>query len=179
MTGREELQRLASIVENNRKKLEDLENRKQKIVEILDEHDQTISILRQLNESETRAAKINIGCGVSLPYSGKSKDVKAFVDLGSGIFGEQDMDSTLQITQQRKESVLEVDKMLDQQIDQISEIIQTAAMEFNKAAEALKSSVTSVQEATPSTEPKQEEEKPAEVKRISRRRRGTELTLDD
>ena len=178
MTGREELQRLASIVENNRKKLEDLENRKQKIVEILDEHDQTISILRQLNESETRAAKINIGCGVSLPYSRKSNDVKAFVDLGSGIFGEQDMDSTLQITQQRKESVLEVDKMLDQQIDQISEIIQTAAMEFNKAAEALKSSVTSVQETTPSAEPEQEE-KPAEVKRISRRRRGTELTLDD
>ena len=57
MTGREELQRLASIVENNRKKLEDLENCKQKIVEILDEHDQTISILRQLNESETRSAR--------------------------------------------------------------------------------------------------------------------------
>jgi len=180
MTGREELQRLASIVENNRKKLEDLENRKQKIVEILDEHDQTISILRQLNESETGIAKINIGCGVSLPYSGKSEDVKAFVDLGSGIFGEQDMESSLQITQQRKESVLEVDKMLDQQIDQISEIIQTAAMEFNKAAEALKSTITPVQNTpAPTEQPRQEEEKPVEAKRISRRRRGTELTLDD
>lgn len=180
MTGREELQRLASIVESNRKKLEDLELRKQKIMQIIDEHDQTLSVLKQLIESESGNAKINIGCGVSLPFSSKNKDVKAFVDLGSGIFGEQSMDSTLKITQQRKESVLQVDKMLDEQIDQVSEIIQTAAMEFNKAAESLKTSVSPIQnQPVPEREIVTEEEKPSESKRVTRRRRGRELTLDD
>ena len=80
MTGREELQRLASIVESNRKKLEDLELRKQKIMEIIDEHDVTLSVLKQLIESPSGNAKINIGCGVSLPFTA-SNDVKAFVDL--------------------------------------------------------------------------------------------------
>lgn len=179
MTGREELQRLASIVESNRKKLEDLELRKQKIMEIIDEHDTTLSVLKQLIESPSGNAKINIGCGVSLPFTA-SNDVKAFVDLGSGIFGERSMESSLKITQQRKESVLQVDKMLDEQIDQVSEIIQTAAMEFNKAAESLKANVSPVQNQSMSEkEVVVEEEKPSETKRITRRRRGTELTLDD
>ena len=180
MTGREELQRLASIVESNRKKLEDLELRKQKIMEIIDEHDVTLSVLKQLIESPSGNAKINIGCGVSLPFTA-SDDVKAFVDLGSGIFGERSMESSLKITQQRKESVLQVDKMLDEQIDQVSEIIQTAAMEFNKAAESLKANVSPVQNQSMSEKEVVvvEEEKPSETKRITRRRRGTELTLDD
>ena len=90
------------------------------------------------------------------------------------------MESSLKITQQRKESVLQVDKMLDEQIDQVSEIIQTAAMEFNKAAESLKANVSPVQnQSMPEKEVVVEEEKPSETKRITRRRRGTELTLDD
>ncbi|MDP6906908.1 MAG: prefoldin subunit alpha [Candidatus Thalassarchaeaceae archaeon] len=158
-----ELQRIAQLVELNRQKMARLEEQISKLREIHVEQTGVLSALQAMDNS--KQTMIPLGAGVQLPTTSTNDAV--VIDIGSGIQAERPREEAIIILQTRMTDVMEVLTALESEFNSTEKMVIELATTFNEAANALKASE---EETTSEPEPTQ---------KSRRRRRGTELTLDD
>ena len=178
-----ELQRTARLVEMNRERFHEVQERVEQVINVLGEHDVTATILETLSkknhESEMKM-HVSIGAGVTLtcqhPGGGEGTTI---VDLGSGIFGERSWSDAAALTRERMEELGSLLENLQSQSQQLETTISTLAQAFTAAAE-------SQTKAEPPSEPEPVKQEPVSIESPNpkpKRRRGgmfgNELTLDD
>ena len=180
-----ELQRTARLVEMNRERFHEVQERIEQVINVLGEHDVTATILETLakkNYDSEMKMHVSIGAGVTLtcqhPGGGEGTTI---VDLGSGIFGERSWSDAAILTRERMEELGHLLENLQSQSRQLETTITNLAQNFTAAAEA----ETKI-EAAPTTEASEIEPEPesedSPVPKSKRRRGGmfgNELTLDD
>ena len=178
-----ELQRTARLVEMNRERFHEVQERIEQVINVLGEHDVTATILETLSKKDHDSEMkmhVSIGAGVTLtcqhPGGGEGTTI---VDLGSGIFGERTWSDAASLTRERMEELGTLLESLQSQSQQLESTIATLAQTFTAAAEAQT-------QPEPSTAVNETESPPeaaeAPVSKPKRRRGGmfgNELTLDD
>ena len=178
-----ELQRTARLVEMNRERFHEVQERIEQVINVLGEHDVTATILETLatkDHASEMKMHVSIGAGVTLtcqhPGGGEGTTI---VDLGSGIFGERSWSDAATLTRERMEELGTLLESLQSQSQQLEATIATLAQSFTAAAE-------SQTRPEPRSEPETIEEEPEAVEASTqkpKRRRGgmfgNELTLDD
>ena len=178
-----ELQRTARLVEMNRERFHEVQERIEQVINVLGEHDVTATILETLSKKDHDSEMkmhVSIGAGVTLtcqhPGGGEGTTI---VDLGSGIFGERTWSDAASLTRERMEELGTLLESLQAQSQQLESTIASLAQTFTAAAEAQKESESPL--PVSEAEPQPEETEPTSSK--PKRRRGgmfgNELTLDD
>ncbi|MEK9730625.1 MAG: prefoldin subunit alpha [Candidatus Poseidoniales archaeon] len=189
MVDREELQRLAREVEALRQQFDEIQNRVQQIDGILEEHDVTDGILEAYMSTTKKAVShVPIGSGVCLKIEIDPDDLPVtLVDIGSGIYGEKNLEDARAITQKRKVEINELRNELHSQGQQIEQKLGEVATLFNTTAEQFKSEQgedsTFRKLPKQSIEQKEADEDVDESTSSPKKKRGSlfrnELTLDD
>ena len=180
-----ELQRTARLVEMNRERFHEVQERIEQVINVLGEHDVTATILDTLakkNYDSEMKMHVSIGAGVTLtcqhPGGGEGTTI---VDLGSGIFGERSWSDAAILTRERMEELGHLLENLQSQSRQLETTITNLAQNFTAAAEAETRIESAPTTETSEIEPEPESEDSPVPK--SKRRRGgmfgNELTLDD
>ena len=180
---RAELQRLARIVERSRQRLEELDRRKQSVLEVVEDHRRTGAVLPSLIESAeagTASGHVGIGARVSLPLAPSDAEGRSIVDLGSGVYGERTWSGALEVTLQRQKDLQSIVDELEGRMRELEEEIAQNAVAFNTMAERIEADAKAEAPAPVPTEDAPEQPEPTATRPAPRRRRfGSELTLDD
>ncbi len=180
---RAELQRLARIVERSRQRLEELDRRKQSVLEVVEDHRRTGAVLTSLIESAeagTASGHVGIGAGVSLPLAPSDAEGRSIVDLGSGVYGERTWSGALEVTLQRQKDLQSIVDELEGRMSELEEEIAQNAVAFNTMAERIEADTKAEVPSPSPDEDAQEQPEPTPPRPAPRRRRfGSELTLDD
>ena len=161
----EELQRIARLVEFNRQKMARLEEQITKLVEVRLEQLGVVAALRVLDTGQQ--TMFPLGAGVQLPATPAEDSI--IIDIGSGVQVERPREEAIEILESRLVEVEEVLSTLKNEFKETEIAVGELASIFTEAAASLKAEA----EAEPTTEG--ESKKPTR----RRRRRGSELTLDD
>ena len=177
-----ELQRTARLVEMNRERFHEVQERIEQVINVLGEHDVTATILETLskkNYDSEMKMHVSIGAGVTLtcqhPGGGEGTTI---VDLGSGIFAERTWSDAAALTRERMEELGSLLENLQSQSQQLETTITALAQSFTTAAAETQPKVEQpvvAEEPTPSPEV-------IDTSKPKRRRGGmfgNELTLDD
>lgn len=178
-----ELQRTARLVEMNRERFHEVQERIEQVINVLGEHDVTATILETLskkNHDKEMKMHVSIGAGVTLtcqhPGGGEGTTI---VDLGSGIFGERSWSDAASLTRERMEELGALLENLQSQSQQLESTIASLAQSFTAAAETQSQpeSIQPVEEEEP--QPPSPEPTTSKPKRRRGGMFGNELTLDD
>lgn len=178
-----ELQRTARLVEMNRERFHEVQERIEQVINVLGEHDVTATILETLskkNHDVEMKMHVSIGAGVTLtcqhPGGGEGTTI---VDLGSGIFGERSWSDAASLTRERMEELGALLENLQSQSQQLESTIASLAQSFTAAAETQSQpeSIQPVEEEEP--QPPSPEPTTSKPKRRRGGMFGNELTLDD
>ena len=167
---KEELQRIARLVEANRERMEALEAQLRRLEAVRMEQVNALKALESIPDTGTKGAMVPLGAGVQI-IADIPSDYGAVVDIGSGIQAERTRSEAAEILSTRNNELTDLTERMKAEFDQLEESTMVLASEFNEKMTAIESV----------GEPKAPLDNPAqgEPKRKSRRRRGTELTLDD
>ena len=168
---RTELQRIAQLVEVNRERLQALEQQVRNLEGIKLEQEHALAALLSISEDGANGAMIPLGAGVQL-VADIPPDGGAVIDIGSRIQAEKTREEAAQILSKRNEELNDIMDSLRKEYEELEKYVVELATKFNDAVEAAKPP----SEETPS-EKQQSTDTPS--KRKPRRKRGTELTLDD
>jgi len=185
-----ELEQTARLVEMNRERYHEVEERVEQVLNVLGEHDVTATILETLsnkNHDSEMNMHVSIGAGVTLsckhPGGGEGT---AIIDLGSGIFGERTWSDAASVTRERMEELGLLLENLQSQSKQLEATISSLAKTFTQAAVAqheqqqpTPSVEQPVEEEAESTEPEEEESTTTKPNRRRGGMFGNQLTLDD
>ncbi len=168
---RAELQRLAQLVEVNRERLQSLENQIRSLEGIKLEQEHAIEALASISEEGVRGAMIPLGAGVQVVADIPS-DAGAVVDVGSRIQAEKTREEAKEILAKRNEELRAIMDTIKKEYDELEAHIVELANTFNEAVEH-------IQPSDPEPDFSEDKTETAPTKRRTRRKRGTELTLDD
>ena len=167
---KEELQRIARLVEVNRERMEALEAQLRRLEAVRMEQVNALKALESIPEDGTKGAMVPLGAGVQI-IADIPSNYGAVVDIGSGIQAERTRSEAAEILSTRNNELTDLTERMKAEFDQLEESTMVLASEFNEKMTAIES-VDESEALKPTTI----EEEP---KRKTRRRRGTELTLDD
>jgi len=169
--GREELQRLAQLVEANRERLQAIEQQMISLENIRMEQAHAIDALEAISEDGAKGAMVPLGAGVQL-IADIPADAGAVVDMGSRVQAEKTRTEATEILRKRNKELEGILDTVKKEYSDTENKITTLANNFNEMVEAMDQGDGSIEsDAT-------EEEAP-KPRRRGRRKRGTELTLDD
>ena len=171
-------------MERSRQRLEELDRRKQSVLEVVEDHRRTGAVLTSLIESAeagTASGHVGIGAGVSLPLAPSDAEGRSIVDLGSGVYGERTWSGALEVTLQRQKDLQSIVDELEGRMSELEEEIAQNAVAFNTMAERIEADAKAEPAPAPSpNEDAPEQPEPTAPRPAPRRRRfGSELTLDD
>ncbi len=177
-----ELQRTARLVEMNRERFHEVQERIEQVINVLGEHDVTATILETLskkNHDSEMKMHVSIGAGVTLtcqhPGGGEGTTI---VDLGSGIFAERTWSDAAALTRERMEELGSLLENLQSQSQQLETTITALAQSFTAVAAETQPKVEQPVVAEEPTPPPEA----IDTSKSKRRRGGmfgNELTLDD
>ncbi len=166
---REELQRMAQLVEFNRERMQTIEQQIRQLETIRMEQIQAIEALRAIPEDGAEGAMIPLGSGLQI-VADIPADAGAVIDIGSRIQAEKTREEAADILSKRGEELVAVIDKMRQEFDELDKATVETAQKFNESVEGLEP-----EELAPP-----EPETPDTKKTPRRKRkRGTELTLDD
>ena len=168
---RTELQRIAQLVEVNRERLQALEQQVRNLEGIKLEQEHALEALQSISQDGANGAMIPLGAGVQL-VADIPPDGGAVIDIGSRIQAEKTREEAAQILGKRNEELNDIMDSLRKEYEDLEKHVVELATKFNDAVEG----ATPTSEETPN-EKQQSTDSP--TKRKPRRKRGTELTLDD
>ena len=168
---RTELQRIAQLVEVNRERLQALEQQIRNLEGIKLEQEHALAALLSISQDGANGAMIPLGAGVQL-VADIPPDGGAVIDIGSRIQAEKTREEAAQILSKRNEELNDIMDSLRKEYEELEKHVVELATKFNDAVETAKPP----SEETPS---EKQQSTVAPTKRKSRRKRGTELTLDD
>jgi prefoldin alpha subunit len=167
---KEELQRIARLVEANRERMEALEAQLRRLEAVRTEQVNALKALESIPEAGTKGAMVPLGAGVQI-IADIPSDYGAVVDIGSGIQAERTRAEAAEILSSRNNELTHLTERMKTEFDQLEESTMALAEEFNEKMTVIESG-----DEAKAPETKTAEDDP---KRKPRRRRGTELTLDD
>ncbi|MEE2629846.1 MAG: prefoldin subunit alpha [Candidatus Thermoplasmatota archaeon] len=167
---RDELQRIAQLVEVNRERLQALEQQLRSLEGIKTEQDHAIDALSSIPEGGAMGVMLPLGAGVQL-IADVPPEAGAVVDVGSRIQAEKTREEAKEIITKRNDELRSIMETIRKEYDDLEAQVVTLANRFNEAVDDLQSGA---QDPEPNKDPQQS---PPPKKR--RRKRGTELTLDD
>ena len=170
MDGAEELQRLASLVEMNKARLEEVGKQSERIYSVISEHESAIISLSAIYSN--RSGHLPIGAGILIPLP-STDEQKTLVDIGSGIIAEKNHNEAIIILESRIKELKTVLEKMDSEAQILQNEINKLSLEFSDIANRLKPSNN--EETTETDAIDLTNEKPKK----HRRRFGNELTLDD
>ena len=168
---RTELQRIARLVEVNRERLQALEQQLRNLEGIKLEQENALEALLSISQNGANGAMIPLGAGVQL-VADIPPDGGAVIDIGSRIQAEKTREEAAQILRKRNEELNDIMESLRKEYEELEKHVVELATKFNDAVEGAR---------PPSEEAPSEKQQStdAPTKRKPRRKRGTELTLDD
>lgn len=178
MVDRDELQRLARMVDMNRQKMERIEEQLSRLETIHLEQNHVVRAIRAIPEKGAENVLIPLGSGVQLVVDVQN-EAGAVVDIGTAIQAEMTRTEAADLIEKRQREISGLIESLKQEFDSAEKTVRSLAATFNEGVSQLEEQPTTTTESTEANIP--EESPPEEEKPRSRRRRGIggELTLDD
>ena len=168
---KDDLQRLARLVEINKDRLQKLETQLQNLDNIRIEQSHALDALNSISEDGAKDAMIPLGAGVQL-IADINADSGAVVDIGSRVQAEKTREEAVQILKNRNEEIISIIEKIKLDYDELEKQVVTLATEFNERIESIK-------QEPEGTSPTEAKNNPEPKRKSRRRKRGTELTLDD
>jgi len=168
---RAELQRMAQLVELNRERMQTIEQQIRQLETIRMEQIQAIEALRAIPEGGVEGAMIPLGSGLQI-IADIPSDAGAVIDIGSRVQAERTRGEAADILSKRGEELVAVIDRLRQEFDELEKATVETAQKFNESVEGLDPEKLT----TPGSEAGAPEPKKTPRRK---RKRGTELTLDD
>ena len=168
---RAELQQIAQLVEMNRERLQALEQQVHRLEEVRLEQVRAIMSLEAIPEDGATDVMIPLGGGVQI-IADVSAESGAVVDIGSGIQAERTRVEALEMLNSRNQELMQLMDQMKTEFDETEKVVLDLANQFNDGVATLQEDAT--EEAPPSPS---QTETPSLKRR--RRKRGTDLTLDD
>ena len=168
---RAELQRMAQLVEFNRERMQTIEQQVRQLETIRMEQIQAIEALRAIPGEGAEGAMIPLGSGLQI-IADISADAGAVIDIGSRVQAERTREEAADILSKRGEELVAVIDRLRQEFDELEKATVETAQIFNENVQGL------APEELSAPEPQAEPTTPQKTPR-RKRKRGTELTLDD
>ncbi|MED5273557.1 MAG: prefoldin subunit alpha [Candidatus Thermoplasmatota archaeon] len=168
---RAELQRLAQLVEVNRERLHSLEQQIRNLEGIKNEQEHALEALGSISDEGEKGALVPLGAGVQL-VADIPPEAGAVVDIGSRVQAEKTIPEAIEILSKRNEELNAIINSVRNDYEELENHIVELATTFNHAVEGIQTS-----ENAALNDEQETLEKP--TKRRTRRKRGTELTLDD
>ena len=132
---------------------------------------QAIEALRAIPDEGTEGAMIPLGSGLQI-IADIPADAGAVIDIGSRVQAERTRGEAADILAKRGEELVAVIDRLRQEFEELEKATVETAQEFNESVEGLNP------EELTAPEPESENPEPKKTSR-RKRKRGTELTLDD
>lgn len=169
-TDRDELQRIADLVETNRERLQNIESQVVRLEEVRQEQARAIMALKAIPASGANDAMIPLGGGVQIIADIPSEG-GAVIDIGSGIQAEKTREEALELLSSRNEELIRLMDSLRSEFDETEKLVIELANQFNEGIEELQGEESDTEDSTN----QETENRP----RRRRRKRGTEFTLDD
>ena len=166
---REELQRIAQLVEVNRERMQAIEQQLGQLESIRVEQIQAIEALRAIPEEGAQGAMIPLGSGVQIIADIPSEG-GAVVDIGSRVQAERTRGEAADILSKRSEELAAIIERMKAELSELEQTTVGLAQKFNESVEEMQPEAVT-EEPEPST--------PTPTPRRSKRKRGTDLTLDD
>ena len=164
---REELQRIAQQVEANRERMQAIEQQVRQLESIRIEQMQAIEALLAIPDEGAEGAMIPLGSGVQI-IADIPPEGGAVVDIGSRVQAERSRGEAAEILTKRSEELITIIERMKTEFDELEQSTIALAQKFNESVEELEPE-TAIEEPAASAPPP----------RRSRRKRGTDLTLDD
>ena len=165
--NREELQRIAQLVEANRERMQAIEQQVRQLESIRIEQMQAIEALLAIPKEGAEGAMIPLGSGVQI-VADIPPEGGAVVDIGSRVQAERTRGEAAEILSRRSEELVTIIERMKMEFDELEQTTINLAQKFNESVEGL--------------EPEEITEEPAPsapAPRRAKRKRGTDLTLDD
>tara|TARA_Y100001970_G_scaffold277860_1_gene382721 strand:+ start:1144 stop:1662 length:519 start_codon:yes stop_codon:yes gene_type:complete len=169
--ARDDLQRIARLVEANRERMESLEQQMRRLESVRMDQMSALNTLESIPEEGTKGSMVPLGAGVQIatdipPGAG------AVVDIGSGIQVERTREEAKDILTKRNEELEALMERMRAEFDDIETKTIGLANEFNEK-------IAVVEGVEPEPPDQSSESEPKDPPKKARRRRGTDLTLDD
>jgi prefoldin alpha subunit len=164
---REELQRIAQQVEANRERMQAIEQQVRQLESIRIEQMQAIEALLAIPDEGAEGAMIPLGSGVQI-IADIPPEGGAVVDIGSRVQAERTRGEAAEILTKRSEELITIIERMKTEFDELEQSTIALAQKFNESVEELEPE-TVIEEPAASAPPP----------RRARRKRGTDLTLDD
>ena len=177
MVDREELQRLARMVDLNRQKMERIEQQLSKLEAIHQDQGHVVRAVRAIPKDGAESILVPLGSGVQLVVD-VQPDAGAVVDIGTAIQAEMTRTEAADLIEERQNEISELINSLRKEFDSCEETVRSLATTFNEGVASLENETPIPEEIST---PVEETEITTEDKPRNRRRRGIggELTLDD
>jgi len=168
----DEARRLGRLIEANHTRLQSLKNQVERLNSLLEEQSRAHNTLESVRNGDGGMTMVPLGSGVQIPVQ-VSPDLLPVIDIGSGVQIETDGEKASQMLDQRNRELEGLIHNMLLEIKQVDESI--ASMEKQVMELSGESKTIEEPRATPRREPTTAQPKAKQ----RRRKRGTELTLDD
>ena len=170
---RDELQQIAQLVEANRERMQAIEQQIHQLEAIRIEQIQAIEALLAIPEDGAEGAMIPLGSGVQI-VADIPADAGAVIDIGSRVQAERTRVEAAEILSKRSEEIVAIIERMKSEFDDMENSTVDLAQKFNEGVEAIQSETPlneePVRKVTGSS---------GSSVRGRKRKRGTDLTLDD
>jgi len=170
---RDELQHIAQLVEANREQMQAIERQIHQLEAIRIEQIQAIEALLAIPEDGVEGAMIPLGSGVQI-VADITADAGAVIDIGSREQAERTREEAAEILGKRSEELVAIIERMKSEFDDLENSTVVLAQKFNESIEEIQS------EAPENEEPvRKASGGTGSAARGRKRKRGTDLTLDD
>jgi prefoldin alpha subunit len=170
---RDELQHIAQLVEANREQMQAIERQIHQLEAIRIEQIQAIEALLAIPEDGVEGAMIPLGSGVQI-VADIAADAGAVIDIGSRVQAERTREEAAKTLGKRSEELVAIIERMKSEFDDLENSTVALAQKFNESIEEIQSEAPEneepVRKATGGT---------GSAARGRKRKRGTDLTLDD
>jgi len=170
---RDELQHIAQLVEANREQMQAIERQIHQLEAIRIEQIQAIEALLAIPEDGVEGAMIPLGSGVQI-VADIAADAGAVIDIGSRVQAERTREEAAETLGKRSEELVAIIERMKSEFDDLENSTVALAQKFNESIEEIQS------EAPENEEPvRKASGSTGSAARGRKRKRGTDLTLDD
>ena len=170
---RDELQQIAQLVEANRERMQAIEQQIHQLEAIRIEQIQAIEALLAIPEDGAEGAMIPLGSGVQI-VADIPADAGAVIDIGSRVQAERTRVEAAEILSKRSEEIVLIIERMKSEFNDMENSTVDLAQKFNEGVEAIQSETPQNEEPV-----RKASGGPGSSARGRKRKRGTDLTLDD
>ena len=128
---KEELQRIARLVEANRERMEALEAQLRRLESVRMEQLNALKALESIPEGGSKGAMVPLGAGVQI-ITDIPSDYGAVVDIGSGIQAEKTRAEASEILSTRNKELSDLTERMKSEFDQLEANTIELANDFNE-----------------------------------------------